>query len=138
MTFVDPYLTGDDKSTWLVWLIYLAILIGIYKIACWILSPLFACAKHFCCRCRQDLNAKYGRRDRSSWAVVTGGSDGIGLEMCHQLADQGFNICIMSRSKDKIDSKLLEIKEKYPTCDTLAIQSDFSTMTSMQEYRDLV
>ena len=106
MTFLDPYLTGEDKKTWLVWLFYLAILIGVYKIACFILSPLFACAKHFCCRCKQNLNAKYGRRDGSSWAVVTGGSDGIGLEMCHQLADQGFNICIMSRSKDKIDSKL--------------------------------
>ena len=58
----------------------------------------------------QDLNQKYGRPDRSAYAVVTGGSDGIGLEMCHQLAEQGFNICIISRSKQKIDIKLQEIK----------------------------
>ena len=126
MAFLDSYLTGDNRQVWLVWLIYLAILVGLYKILCWVLSPLSACAKHFCCRCKQDLNLKYGRKDGSAWAVVTGGSDGIGLELSHQLAAQGFNICIASRSKAKIDAKLEEIKAKYPTCDTIAIESDFS------------
>jgi short-subunit dehydrogenase len=65
---------------------------------------------------RQDLNRKYGRIDNSAYAVVTGGSDGIGLEMCHQLAEQGFNICMISRNKVKVDEKLAQIKQKYPGC----------------------
>ena len=55
---------------------------------------------------RQNLNQKYGRIDNSAYAVVTGGSDGIGLEMCHQLAEHGFNICMISRNKQKVDEKL--------------------------------
>jgi short-subunit dehydrogenase len=53
----------------------------------------------------------YGNGQRGVWAVVTGGSDGIGLAMCHELAAQGFNICIVSRNKEKIETKLLEIRE---------------------------
>ncbi len=41
-----------------------------------------------------------------SWVIVTGGSDGIGLEICDQMAAQGFNICIVGRSVSKIDEKL--------------------------------
>lgn len=48
----------------------------------------------------------------ASWAVVTGGSDGIGLAMCKNLAKQGFNICIVSRSEKKINEKLEEIKKE--------------------------
>ncbi len=34
----------------------------------------------------RSLYAKYANPRGGSWALVTGGSDGIGLEMCHQLA----------------------------------------------------
>jgi short-subunit dehydrogenase len=43
--------------------------------------------------------------------VVTGGSDGIGFEICQQLAKQGFNICIVARNKNKIEEKLKLIIE---------------------------
>lgn len=42
--------------------------------------------------------AKYKRAEGNTWAVVTGGSDGIGLQLCHQLAAAGFNICIVGRN----------------------------------------
>jgi len=35
---------------------------------------------------------------KGSWAVVTGGSDGIGLAMCKKLAKEGFNIVIVARN----------------------------------------
>ena len=54
---------------------------------------------------------RYGSKD--SWVIVTGGSDGIGLEICHQMAAIGFNICIVGRTKAKIDEKLQEIALKY-------------------------
>ena len=38
------------------------------------------------CRGRQNLLNLYGEGKRGVWAVVTGGSDGIGLAICHELA----------------------------------------------------
>lgn len=37
-----------------------------------------------------------------SWAVVTGGSDGIGEQFCKDLANKGFNICIVARNEEKM------------------------------------
>ena len=44
-----------------------------------------------------------GGPPQHSWAVVTGGSDGIGLAMAKKLANEGFNICIISRTESKIN-----------------------------------
>ena len=38
--------------------------------------------------------------------MITGGSDGIGLEMSRKLVKkEGFNICIVSRTESKINEK---------------------------------
>ena len=50
-------------------------------------------------RPRRDLTARYG----GNWAVVTGGSDGIGEAYCYELAKAGFNIIIVSRTLDKME-----------------------------------
>jgi len=46
-----------------------------------------------------------------SWAVITGGSDGIGLAMAHNLAKQGFNICIVARNEPKMKNACEEVKK---------------------------
>ena len=56
------------------------------------------------------MRQKYGREDGSTYAVVTGGSEGLGLELCDQLAAQGFNICMISRNEQKIDTKISELQ----------------------------
>ena len=54
----------------------------------------------------------YGREKKEgglyedSWAVVTGGSDGIGYAYCKKLAKEGYNICMISRDEKKINEKL--------------------------------
>ena len=54
----------------------------------------------------------YGEGQRNKfWAVVTGGSDGIGLAMCKRLAKDGFNICMVARNEEKMQQKLGEIKK---------------------------
>jgi len=45
-----------------------------------------------------DLHSRYN----GGWAVVTGGTDGIGLGFCGELARLGFNLCVVSRNKNKI------------------------------------
>ena len=106
-------------------LFYLCVVVGLVRVLWWLVSLLVLCFKH-CCRFKQDLRKKYGREHENCYAVVTGGSDGIGLELCHQLADQGFNICMISRNKAKMEEKLQAIKEKHPSRDCFSVVCDFS------------
>lgn len=48
---------------------------------------------------------------KGSYAVVTGASDGIGLAYCKLLAQQGFNILMISRSEEKLKSAQKEVQE---------------------------
>jgi short-subunit dehydrogenase len=59
------------------------------------------------------LTERYGR---NSWAVVTGGSDGIGLAMCKELAKREFNIVIVARNKEKMHDAEREIKAVNSKC----------------------
>jgi 17beta-estradiol 17-dehydrogenase / very-long-chain 3-oxoacyl-CoA reductase len=44
-----------------------------------------------------DLRKKYG--GEGCWAVVTGGTDGIGLGFVEVLVEDGWNVCIVSRNE---------------------------------------
>lgn len=127
---MDSIIAGDDS--FLKYALYFTCLIGALWIVWSMVELLYVC----CTRRKQDLKSKYGRE--GAYAVVTGGSDGIGLELCTQLASQGINIFMISRSKDKCDEKLQEIREKYPDVETISYGCDFSKITTLAEYRDLV
>lgn len=45
---------------------------------------------------QHDLLERYG--GKGTWALVTGASDGIGAEISKQMADKGFNVCLVSRT----------------------------------------
>ena len=109
MNKFEEQIAGEDKNLFLTIVFYMCAIIGLIWLLVCIIRPFVTCCKYKCVM-RQDLNRKYGRIDNSAYAVVTGGSDGIGLEMCHQLAEQGFNICMISRNKVKVDEKLAQIK----------------------------
>lgn len=55
----------------------------------------------------------FGAGSKSTWAVVTGASDGIGAEFAQQLARAGFNILLVSRTQTKLDTLAKEIESKY-------------------------
>ena len=42
--------------------------------------------------------------------VITGGSQGMGLEVAKQLARKGANIAIVARNKDKLETALKQIE----------------------------
>lgn len=46
---------------------------------------------------KQRLKTKYG-----DWAIVTGASSGIGLELATKLADSGFNLIIIGRNEERL------------------------------------
>ena len=60
-------------------------------------------------RPRRDLIARYG----GNWAVVTGGSDGIGEAYCYELAKSGFNIVIVSRTMEKMETVAQKLRDEY-------------------------
>ena len=65
--------------------------------------------------------------------MVTGGSDGIGLGMCKKLAKDGFNICIIARNEEKINTVLQSIRDEFGV-KTMCVVADFSKMSTMAEY----
>jgi len=66
-----------------------------------------------------DFN-KYG-----TWSVVTGSTDGIGLQFAEQLAAKGQNIVLISRSLEKLERVARNIEEKYGVS-TKVIVADYS------------
>ena len=65
---------------------------------------------------------KYGA-GKGAWAIVTGASEGIGREFALQLAKKGFNVLVMARSKDKLDSLCTEIGALPNTGDVRILSS---------------
>lgn len=60
-----------------------------------------------------------------SWAVVTGATDGIGKGFAQQLAKQGLNLVLVSRSLDKLTTVAREIEEKFDV-KTKVVDIDFT------------
>jgi short-subunit dehydrogenase len=56
--------------------------------------------------------------------VISGATEGLGLEMCNQLAAHGFNICLISRNQAKIDTRIRELQEKHPSTVFKGVQLD--------------
>jgi len=60
------------------------------------------------------------------WALVTGSTDGIGKAYAFNLARQGLNIILVSRSPYKLQNVAAEIEQKYSGIKTKIIEVDFS------------
>ena len=63
-----------------------------------------------------------------SWAVVTGGTDGIGAEYARQLALLGQNIIIIGRNAEKLAKMKTEIQNRSTKSprEVILIQADLS------------
>lgn len=53
------------------------------------------------------------RANKNSYAIVTGSSDGIGLEYARQLAKRGFNLLLISRTESKLKKIQEDLQKKY-------------------------
>jgi short-subunit dehydrogenase len=84
----------------------------------------------------KDLYSIYSTGD--SWALVTGGSDGIGEQFCRDLANKGFNICIVARNEQRMVEKLKSIAEEAKsngkTIKTRYIVADLASFTRFNDY----
>ena len=71
----------------------------------------------------RDLTKIYGR---NTYAVITGGSEGIGLGLAKALASKGFNLFLISRNIEKLTIAQKEILEKNPNCKIILRAFDFN------------
>lgn len=76
------------------------------------------------------------------WALVTGSTDGIGKAYAIELAKRGFNIILVSRTKEKLDQVAKEIEAKNSKVQVKTIAVDFTKDNSIfdsirQEIRGL-
>ena len=49
----------------------------------------------------------------NSYALVTGATSGIGLEISKYLAKKGFNLILVARTRDKLDIISKELAQKF-------------------------
>ena len=54
-----------------------------------------------------------------------------------QLAKEGFNICLVSRTMSKLKSVEAKIKESYPTVKTRIVQADFGGNCNVKFYKSI-
>jgi short-subunit dehydrogenase len=73
------------------------------------------------------LKNRYGE-----WAIITGASSGIGLELATQLADAGFNLAINSRHLEKLQAVERNLKAKYKI-EIKIVDADVSEMTGIDK-----
>jgi len=67
------------------------------------------------------LKSAYG-----SWALVTGASAGIGTEFARQVAQEGVNVILVARRKDRLEALGTELNAKYGV-QTHAVACDLSS-----------
>jgi uncharacterized protein len=82
-----------------------------------------------------QFKSKYG-----PWAVVTGASSGIGLEICHELARRGLNIVAVARNEELLNLIKTELEstcavEVRPLVLDLGISSSLAKL--LEETREL-
>ena len=80
-------------------------------------------------------------KKHGSWAVITGGSRGIGAAYARELANRGLNICLISRTESKLREVCNEIRQKfdvevdYEVCDVSDKNSLFNMKNILERKR---
>lgn len=88
-------------------LVVVALGFGLFKLLeLWLTMHLFFWRQFL--RPSKNLRERYGR-----WAAVTGATDGIGRGYAEELAKQGLNILLISRSQSKLDTVAAEIEHMH-------------------------
>lgn len=69
-------------------------------------------------------------------AVITGASSGLGVQMAKALANQGANIAVLARRKEKLDAVCKEIEAMGVQC--LAVQCDVTSTEQVKAAKEAV
>eukprot|EP00878_Enallax_costatus_P006270 GHUV01006573.1.p1 GENE.GHUV01006573.1~~GHUV01006573.1.p1 ORF type:complete len:360 (+),score=57.29 GHUV01006573.1:310-1389(+) len=70
------------------------------------------------------------RKYAGEWALVTGGSEGIGKALAAELASHGLHVVLVSRSQQKLDAAAAEISSKHPSAQVKTYAADLTDTSS--------
>jgi uncharacterized protein len=70
---------------------------------------------------------KYGQ-----WALITGGSAGIGRAYAENLASKGLNLILVARNAEKLEQASAEIKGNYPV-EVMPVSADINTEEGIEK-----
>lgn len=82
----------------------------------------------------KTLSYRYGS---NSWVLLVGNLDDLGKAFCFELAEKGFNICLLSKNNYKLVKFSNEILYKYPTIKTKIIQANFEESLNKNFYTNI-
>ena len=77
------------------------------------------------------------KRYHGGYVVVTGATNGIGLEYCRQFAKKGFNLVLISRDEGKLSSTKEELLKTNDKIDIITISFDFNQPYTDEGYAPL-
>lgn len=89
----------------------------------------------FFIRGRLDLIKRYGE---GSYALITGGANGIGFEYAIQLAETGFNIIIVDLDSDGLEKAKGKILEKFSSVKVETITCNLCELTSEESFKEFL
>jgi len=75
--------------------------------------------------CYKELN------DKSKIALITGATSGFGVVIAKHLVTQGYSLIVLGRSKDKLDSLILDLKKVDSNCIIDPILCNLSSFMSI-------
>lgn len=61
-----------------------------------------------------DRNMEQASNKYGEWALITGGSTGIGFAFAQQLAANGYNLVLVARNQGRLNEAQAQIQAKYP------------------------
>jgi short-subunit dehydrogenase len=76
--------------------------------------------------------------DRGSIAVITGASSGIGRATAEEFAERGYDLAVVARRKDLLDSLVDEITKRHPKVKCKAFKCDITSFQEVTQLADSV
>lgn len=77
----------------------------------------------------ESFQKKYGK----CYVLITGCTDGIGLEFAKQFTELGFNLYLIARNPNKLERVITELKAINPNCEIKHCITDLGDEKQIEE-----